>query len=151
MHCLFGKVESGGVILNVVGRIAVDCWSEIPHHFPHVTLEPFVVMPSHLHGILTIDADRAGGEDGHGCPVPLQHPCAEHYQRPTVGSLPTIIRSYKGNVTYHARQALKRPAIQVWQSNYYERVLRDGQEFLKASQYIFDNPAKWQARRARTP
>jgi REP element-mobilizing transposase RayT len=144
---LFGKIESGTVFLNVIGRIALDCWRAIPAHFAHVQLDPFVVMPNHLHGILTIPrAGRRHGsiEDGHGCPVPLQS-STERFQRPTIGSVPTIIRSYKGSVTYLARQLLRRPSLSVWQSNYHERVLRDGKEFAEASRYIFENPMKWQA------
>jgi REP-associated tyrosine transposase len=147
MRNVFGKIANGAVLLNVIGRIAFDCWREIPEHFAHVELDAFVIMPNHLHGILTIrrsDAIQGVGsiEDGHGCPVPLQ-PSFERFQRPSVGAIPTIIRSYKQSVTYLAR--LTRPSLTIWQSNYYERVLRDGKEFAAASRYIFENPMKWQA------
>jgi putative transposase len=146
MRNLFGKIANGAVFLNVIGRIASDCWRDIPDHFAHVELDAFVIMPNHLHGILTIrrsHATRSPGsiEDGHGCPVPLP----ERFQRPSVGAIPTIIRSYKQSVTHLARQRLTRPPLAIWQSNYYERVLRDGKEFAEATQYIFNNPAKWQA------
>jgi hypothetical protein len=32
----------------------------------------------------------------------------------------------------------------VWQRNYFDRVIRDGQEFSDASRYIAENPMKWQ-------
>jgi hypothetical protein len=32
----------------------------------------------------------------------------------------------------------------VWQRNYFERTLRDGQEFSDASRYISENPMKWE-------
>jgi putative transposase len=147
MRSVFGKIANGAVALNVIGRIAFDCWREIPEHFAHVELDAFVFMPNHAHGILTIRRSHATSiqgsiEDGHGCPVPLQR---ERFQRPTVGAIPTIVRSYKQTVTYLARQHLTRPSLAIWQSNYYERVLRDGEEFAKASRYIFENPMKWQA------
>jgi REP element-mobilizing transposase RayT len=149
MRNVFGKVANGAVLLNVIGRIAFDCWREIPEHFAHVELDAFVIMPNHLHGILTIRWSHATQscrsiEDGHGCPVPLQ-PSLERFQRPSVGAIPTIIRSYKQSVTYLARQRLTKPSLAIWQSNYYERVLRDGKEFSEASRYIFENPMKWQA------
>ena len=149
MRCRFGKIADGTVILNVLGRIAVDCWREIPNHFKNVELDPFVVMPNHVHGILTIsrgpeNESHVAIKDGHGCPVPLRY-SAERFQQPTVGSVPTIIRSYKGAVTYNGRQCLKMPTLQIWQSNYYERLLRNGKEFSQASRYIFENPAKWEA------
>jgi putative transposase len=149
MRNVFGKIGNGAVVLNVIGRIAFDCWREIPEHFQHVDLEAFVIMPNHVHAILTIQrshaTERHGSiEDGHGCPVPLQ-PSIERFQRPSVGAIPTIIRSYKQSVTYLARQRLTRPSLAIWQSNYYERVVRDGKEFAQASRYIFENPMKWQA------
>ena len=146
MRNVFGKIANGAVLLNVIGGIAIDCWREIPEHFAHVELDAFVVMPNHLHGILTIRRShathsRGSIEDGHGCPVPLQ--TFERFQRPSVGAIPTIIRSYKQSVTYLARQRLTKPSLAIWQSNYYERVLRDGKEFAEASRYIFENPMKW--------
>jgi putative transposase len=137
MRFLFGKMEKNRVLLNVVGRIALDCWRDIPNHFSRVELHPFVVMPNHFHGILAIN-------DGHGCPVPLQdrHP-AERFQRPTASCIPTIVRSYKGTVTYLARRYLRTASLQVWQSNYFERVLRNGEEFSNACRYIFENPTLW--------
>jgi REP element-mobilizing transposase RayT len=149
MRHVFGQIVKGTVILNVVGRIALDCWRDIPTHFAHVELDPFVIMPNHVHGILTVPRPRAARrhasiEDGHGCPVPLQS-SMERFQQPTAGSIPTIIRSYKGTVTYLGRQRLSRPSLSIWQSNYHERVLRDGKEFAQASRYIFENPMKWQA------
>jgi putative transposase len=148
MRHVFGTFANGAVVLNVVGRISLDCWREIPEHFAHVEIDAFVIMPNHLHGILTIRRSHATSirgsiEDGHGCPVPLQ-PSLERFQRPSVGAIPTIIRSYKQTVTYLARQRLTRPSLAIWQSNYYERVLRDGKEFAEASRYIFENPMKWQ-------
>jgi REP element-mobilizing transposase RayT len=36
------------------GKLAHQFWLEIPNHFPYVELGHFVVMPNHVHGILTI-------------------------------------------------------------------------------------------------
>jgi len=30
-------------------------WYDIPIHFPYVDLDEFVVMPNHMHGIITIN------------------------------------------------------------------------------------------------
>src|SRR5260370_23077766 len=134
MHCLFGKIDGDTVVLNVIGRIALDCWRDIPAHFSHVELNPFVVMPNHVHGILTISRYPANErdaptQDGHGCPVPLQdQPARERFQHPTVGSLPTIIRSYKVPVTYNPPHHLTRASLQAWQSNSSARPLRNASQ-----------------------
>ena len=51
---LFGRVVDGKMALNAWGRIVWACWREIPHHFPHVELDAFVVMPNHVHGVIFI-------------------------------------------------------------------------------------------------
>ena len=51
---LFGHIENGKMILNDGGKIARKCWLEIPHHYPNVNLDEFVVMPNHVHGIIVI-------------------------------------------------------------------------------------------------
>lgn len=58
--CLFGDVVGGEMRLNGAGRVAEQCWRDIPIHFPHVTVDAFVVMPNHIHGVLWIVDD-----DGH--------------------------------------------------------------------------------------
>lgn len=136
-NCTFGQIVEGQIRLSPLGQIVRDCWLKIPSHFSYATLDPFVVMPNHLHGILTLQ-----NPNGHGNAVPLPHR-AEDFQEPVSGSIPTIIRSYKAAVTYTARKSLRRRPLQIWQSNYFERVLRSGEEFFAASHYIIANPVAW--------
>ncbi len=53
----FGAVVNGVMRLNDAGRIAAQCWRDIPAHFPRVQLDAFVIMPNHIHGVLGIVAD----------------------------------------------------------------------------------------------
>ena len=53
--CLFGDVVDGEMRLNEAGAVVVECWANMPEHFPHVTLDAFVVMPNHVHGIVVIE------------------------------------------------------------------------------------------------
>jgi hypothetical protein len=48
-----------------MGQIALNYWSEIPHHFPYAKLGGFIVMPNHVCGIIIIDKsnDVIGGRD----------------------------------------------------------------------------------------
>ena len=66
----------------------------------------------------------------------------EHKPRVARGSLGAIVRSFKAAVTKRAREEL-RWAGDVWQRNYFERVLRDEQEFADASAYIKGNIKRW--------
>jgi REP element-mobilizing transposase RayT len=53
-QCLFGQIVDGKMQLNEGGEITHQCWMEIPKHYPHVSLDAFVIMPNHVHGIIII-------------------------------------------------------------------------------------------------
>jgi REP element-mobilizing transposase RayT len=59
-NCLFGKVIENEMSLNALGVIVHEVWSEIPNHFPGTDVIPFVVMPNHIHGIISIFDDEWG-------------------------------------------------------------------------------------------
>jgi RHS repeat-associated protein len=40
--------------LNECGKIAYECWMEIPNHFKNIELDEFIIMPNHMHGIIII-------------------------------------------------------------------------------------------------
>ncbi len=57
LDSVFGRFEHGKMILSDIGKIAEQCWREIPVHFPFVILDEFIIMPNHVHGIILIDND----------------------------------------------------------------------------------------------
>ncbi len=112
---------------------------QIPEHFPAATTKNYVVMPNHLHGIIGLGV-------GARYIVPssdLGAQTREQFQKPTHGTIPTIVRSFKAAVTRSARKKLGIRDQLIWQSNYFERALRDGREFSLAIRYIAENPARW--------
>lgn len=56
---LFGEITDSIMHLNDTGRIVETVWAGLPERFPMVTLDEFVVMPNHFHGIIVI-IDDAG-------------------------------------------------------------------------------------------
>jgi putative transposase len=142
----FGHIENGRMVLNQFGQIVDSCWKLIPVHFPHVMLDEFVVMPDHLHGIITIataqridmspymdTARHADGRAQHAAPLRTCVP----------GSVPTIIRSFKSVVTNRVNQLRNSPGTVLWQRKFHERVIRNENELLKMRIYIQENPKKW--------
>lgn len=51
----FGNIQNKEIILSDMGCIANQYRLDIPKHFPHVSLGIFVIMPDHIHGIISID------------------------------------------------------------------------------------------------
>ncbi|MDR3181162.1 MAG: transposase [Prevotellaceae bacterium] len=120
--CHFGKIENGGMILNNIGKISQQCWLEIPKHFPDAKLHEYVVMPNHIHGIIELVGAKNFS------------PLRPHGTSRTIGS---IIRGFKIGVT-------KQLGVSIWQRNYYEHVIRNERSHQNISNYVVNNPAKWQ-------
>src|SRR5580704_15686294 len=56
--CIFGVVDATEMRLSEIGRTVDSCWKEIPKHF-QVSLDQWVVMPNHLHGIIIMADENA--------------------------------------------------------------------------------------------
>jgi putative transposase len=59
--CLFGQIIDSTMRLNQYGKIAESVWQEIPLHYPDINNNIFIVMPNHIHGLISLqDFKRAG-------------------------------------------------------------------------------------------
>lgn len=133
MRPAFGTVVNGRMMLNDAGKITEQFWSEIPEHFPHVALDEYVVMPDHVHGLLHIPGSCRDGLGG-----------MEAFGKPVAGSIPTVIRSFKGAVTKAIGQKL-------WHPRFYEVRARDDRARENIRRYILENPANYQVVQGATP
>jgi len=132
---LFGSVEDGTVELNSGGKLVEELWTEIPLHFPYVTIDQYIIMPNHLHGILIIN-DNVGAR--HASPLPPDN-LSQHKQQP----LGTIIGSFKSAVTKRIHDLGSLDQEKIWQRNYYEHIIRDERDYEKIYEYIQFNPMNW--------
>jgi putative transposase len=66
-HPFFGYIRNGVMHCSPLGRLAWDIWYLLPSQFPHCTLDAFVVMPDHIHGILVVGEPENLANAGHGC------------------------------------------------------------------------------------
>jgi putative transposase len=78
----------------------------------------------------------------------MQHaeplPKHEQFGKPTIGSIPTILRSFKSAITKRINILRGTPGIPVWQRNYYEHVIRNEKSLNEIADYITNNPARWE-------
>jgi len=134
-ECVFGEISDGKVQLFPAGEIARRCWAEIPDHFPTVELDVFIVMPNHVHGIITIVEPENTPGRVVACNVST---ISNAGKSPYRGSLAVIIRSYKSAVTKLCRENGYRDFS--WQSRFYDRIIRDERELQNIRDYIINNP-----------
>ena len=90
-------------------------------------------MPNHIHILITISAGGTSNPRG----------SAEAFKQPVLGSIPTIVRSYKAAVTQRILAMRDAPVPEVWHHNYYEHVVRNENEREKIFRYVIANPAQW--------
>lgn len=113
------------MILNEVGKIADISWNEIPNHFKNVELYAQVIMPNHVHGLIGLDYENS-------------------QSNPKIGN---VIGSFKSSVTRKINQRRGEACLatteKIWQTNYYEHIVRDENAFDQISDYILMNPENW--------
>jgi putative transposase len=57
---LFGRIRGDEMDLNENGKIVRKTWHELPKHYASIELDAFVVMPNHLHAIISIEEYDVG-------------------------------------------------------------------------------------------
>jgi len=159
---LFGEINETKMILNSYGKIAKNCWIQIPKHFPNTTILEYIIMPNHIHGIIYLNSLTLGTrhamslrkngnipakQNGHNISpqnIGLKnHHQYEQFGKPVPGSIPTIIRSYKSAVTKNINQERKSLGAKVWQPRFWEHIIRDKKLYYQIRNYIRNNPLQW--------
>ena len=108
----------------------IETWfHEAENKFPGVRIEPYVVMPNHVHFIVQISQPTTAGD---------------HIGSP----LRKIVSWFKTMTTNEYIRGVKvglyEPFVgRLWQRNYYEHVIRNERDYLEIGEYILDNPTKW--------
>jgi REP element-mobilizing transposase RayT len=134
-ECIFGNIIHEEMKLSTEGTIAQRCWEEIPKHFSNVQLDEYIIMPNHIHGILILTESMVGTRHA----VSLR----EQFAKPIIGSVPTIVRSFKSAATKRIHEIRNTPSLPVWQGRFFERIIRNDKELYNIREYIFNNITKW--------
>jgi len=157
-RCLFGYIEHGSMILNEFGRIAKEEWDNLPQRFPGLELNAIIIMPNHIHCIITYTKNSfmytvgaalaaaqslAAAHDGTNIPVRKR---AAARAAPT--SVPDIIGAYKSLVYVRILQLIKSQTPEIkfgklWQRSFCDRVVHDAESYMHYVNYINDNPKNW--------
>ena len=133
---LFGQIIQGELILNRTGKIVREKWEKLLAIRKNLTLDEFVVMPNHFHGILFLSENYAG--------TASRAPTKEQFGKPASGSLSSIIRGFKSGVTNTINLVRNSPGEPVWQRGFYEHVIRNEEFCNRIREYIRTNPLSWE-------
>lgn len=102
------------------GNIVERYIRSIPESYPGILVEKYCIMPNHVHLLLRFqnDEERRAGSS-----------------RPTQ-LLPRVVAALKRFSNRDAEEKL-------WQTGYYEHIVRDDNDFLTRWKYIDQNPVRW--------
>jgi REP-associated tyrosine transposase len=129
---LFGDVIEGDMRLSDYGRIVDQEWKISAKIRREITLDAFVVMPNHIHGIIFIEESAVGATGG--------SPVRSGPRRRSLGS---FLSGFKSATTKRINDLQRTPGLSVWQRNYYEHVIRNEQSLHRIREYIANNPGRW--------
>ena len=167
-ECLFGEIIDNEMYLSPYGEIVQKWWNDISVYFPNVETGMFVIMPNHVHGIIVITAERRGE-----VVLPYNDPNQNNQQitrnnddtyqteesmgidedaKNLGGRTPPLRKPTLGQiVAYFKYQSTKemnkiedvQTITKFWQRNYYEHIIRNQKELKQKTDYILDNPSRW--------
>jgi REP element-mobilizing transposase RayT len=142
---LFGEVTDGVIRLNDAGRMIQSVWDELAEHYAGVQHDAFVVMPNHIHGVVSL----VGAGPRARPSVKGQPQGVAPTEDTSAMSVPDVVHRFKTLTTKRYIDGVKNSGWaafthRFWQRNYFEHVIRDEQSLQRIRQYILDNPARWE-------
>ena len=121
---LFAMESSGASIILPQNRIIHKWIQETQRKFPNIIIDKYIIMPDHLHLIVTIKERHIGR------------------------SLLDVIRFFKTMTTNAYIRGVKTGILspfdgKLWQKSYYDHVIRNQKDYDETWKYIENNPTKW--------
>ena len=144
----FGQIVDGEFQPSTIGEVAKNEWLKTAELRPdmNLTLDEFVIMPNHFHGIIFIGENQYNCTDAKHC-VSTEHPSSRTDAMHCVSTfgaqsknLASIIRGFKMAVTTFAR---KNNIDFACQERYHDHVIRNNDALQNIRAYIYNNPANW--------
>ena len=105
--------------LSEYGQLVKNELDKIPIVYPDIVfISKYVIMPNHVHLIIIISNDVNGG------------------RRNAAPTISRIMNQFKGCVS-------RKSGFPVWQKSFYDRIIRNANEYRAFCDYIISNPSTW--------
>lgn len=158
--CLFWDVIQEKMICNSFGHIVEENRKKIPEWFEYVTLDAYVIMPNHIHGIIVFSD------------IPIQKNIdkksslwciVSRFKNFSRKEIVQLYKSYKpcrgGPVPPWSKESWTEEVppwteelwskdtsnpYSFWQKSFHDHVIQNNIDYISKQKYIQNNPAKWQ-------
>ena len=125
--------------------IAYNEWTKLSARFPNFELDVFQIMPNHIHGIIVLKDNNMVDV---GATLAVAQPLAVAPDLCKVNAaIGEIVGAYKSIVSNECLKIYKSRNEYMgtlWQRNYHEHIIRSWQSYVNISDYIINNPSRWQ-------
>ena len=135
-RCILSQIVGTGVLdcpkieLMKYGEIADKYINQLNNFYDYLSVESYVIMPNHIHLLLFIQNEKQKFENGQSrTPVPTNIERAN-------SSLSKFVSTFK-------RFCNKEYGKNIWQSRFYDHIIRNYKDFEKHLKYIYENPMQW--------
>ena len=109
------------------GKIADKYVKQLNDFYKNISVDTYVIMPDHIHLLLQIDNGQSGP------PVPTY--CGEKIDNKN-SCIAKFVSTFK-------RFCNKEYGRNIWQTGYYDHVIRNFQDYIETFGYIENNPSNW--------
>ena len=140
--------------LSQIGQYAYEQFMNVKSHYPYAEIPLFVIMPDHIHAIVTIDGENDTCRDvARNVSTSARNVSTSARNvstgvntqmaniSPRKNSLAVVIRGVKSSITKFANE---NNIPFAWQTRFHDRIIRNQDEFDKISDYIEKNVVNWQ-------
>lgn len=143
--CLFGEIENFEMVLNEAGKMIGEWWLELKNKFPNTYLDEFIIMPNHIHAILTILCEE---DDSSSVGEPLCGLPDSGRPRRAAPTISEMIDWFKTMTTNQYINGVKTRSWKpfnkrIWQRSFHDHIIRNDDDLEEIRTYIISNPAMW--------
>lgn len=159
--------------LNTFGHIAWEEWLATEKIRDNIALHEFIIMPDHIHGIIEIKFQKKDSHSEIGkfkSPSQTIGAVIRGFKIATIKKIKDKILnpenredldsdsdtgeldsfSSTGDLQIAPTKKIIQLNFKIWQRNYYEHIIRNEPSYLRISEYIMNNPAKWTKNKSKT-
>lgn len=128
-QCILSRINVGGdvpdapqcVDLLPFGVIADRYIQQLNEFYDEITIDQYVIMPNHIHILLIVSYNGASG---------TSHPTKQH----------SIVSKF---VSTFKRFCNKEYGNNIWQTSFYDHIIRNKEDYQEIVKYIYQNPMQW--------
>lgn len=118
------------LVLTNTGKTVQQTIEYINQQSVSISIEKYVIMPNHLHLLVSVENGECNGASG--MPPPTEGSCCGRANE----LIPKLVSSLK-------RYTNKQTGSELWQRTYMDHVIRDMRDYENHWEYIESNPLKW--------